>query len=60
MIDALFISGDFGVIACLAEADINQTGGYDPTEDDITIGDIATLIDYLFITGTSLGLADCL
>ena len=27
---------------------------------DITIGDISTLIDYLFITGPSLGLPDCL
>ena len=26
----------------------------------ITIGDISTLIDYLFITGPSLGLAECL
>jgi hypothetical protein len=31
-----------------------------PQLDDITIGDISTLIDYLFITGPSLGLAECL
>jgi len=60
MIDALFIGGDPGVIACLAEADINQSGGIHPQPGDITIGDISTLIDYLFITGPSLGLADCL
>ncbi|MEW5797304.1 MAG: PKD domain-containing protein [Candidatus Zixiibacteriota bacterium] len=60
MIDALFIGGDFGVIPCLAEADINQSGGDNPQPEDITIGDITTLIDYLFITGASLGLADCL
>ena len=60
MIDALFISGDPNVIACLAEADINQSGGVDPQPSDITIGDISTLIDYLFITGPSLGLPDCL
>ncbi len=52
MIDAKFITGTCdGVIECIAEADINQTGGIDPTCDDITIGDITMLIDYLFITG---------
>jgi hypothetical protein len=34
--------------------------GADPKCDDITISDIATLIDYLFITGSTLGLAECL
>jgi hypothetical protein len=42
------------------EADANQSGGLDPKPDDITIGDISTLIDYLFITGQPLGLAECL
>ena len=52
MIDAKFVTGTCdGVIACLLEADINQSGGIDPTCDDITIGDIIILIDYLFITG---------
>ncbi len=61
MIDAKFISGSCtGVIACLSEADINQTGGANPTCDDITIGDISILIDYLFITGPTLGLHNCL
>jgi len=60
MIDALFIGGDPVVIACLAEADINQSGGEHVTYENITIGDISTLIDYLFITGPELGLADCL
>jgi hypothetical protein len=59
MIDAKFISGDQGVLECLAEADINQSGGVNPTDEDITIGDISVLIDYLFITGSSLGLPDC-
>ena len=31
--------------------DINQSGGCDPTCDDITIGDISILIDRLFIHG---------
>jgi hypothetical protein len=61
MIDALFISGTCeGVIPCVAEADINQSGGANPICDDITIGDISILIDYLFITGSSLGLPDYL
>jgi len=61
MIDAKFITGTCeGILECLTEADINQTGGTDPTCDDITIGDISVLIDYLFITGPTLGLAECL
>jgi hypothetical protein len=59
LIDALFISGDPGIITCLAEADANQSGGPNPTASDITIGDISMLIDYLFITGQSLGLPNC-
>ncbi len=60
LIDALFIGGDAGIIGCLLEADINQSGGTGPIAADITIGDISGLIDYLFITGPSLGLRDCL
>jgi hypothetical protein len=70
MIDAKFITGvcvvDEGlptenrIIECLAEADMNQSGGLDPTCDDISIGDISILIDYLFISGPSLGLPNCL
>ncbi|MCD6249520.1 MAG: VCBS repeat-containing protein [candidate division Zixibacteria bacterium] len=61
LIDAVFITGNCeGVIDCLAEADINQSGGSDPICDDITIGDISVLIDYLFITGVTLGLPSCL
>jgi hypothetical protein len=61
MIDALFIGDDWSVITCLAEADINQSGGADPQEADITIGDISYLIDYLFITGPSImQLPECL
>jgi len=59
MIDALFISGDINLIACIPEADVNQSGGINPGPVNITIGDISVLIDYLFITGTSLGLPDC-
>lgn len=59
MIDMLFISGDPNVISCVAEADVNKSGGSSPELPDVTIGDISVLIDYLFITGPSLGLADC-
>jgi uncharacterized protein (TIGR02145 family) len=59
MIDALFISSNFGMIPCLAEADVNQSGAANPAATDITIGDISKLIDYLFITGPSLGLPEC-
>jgi hypothetical protein len=59
IIDVLFIGGDPVVIACLAEADIDQSGDIDPVRGNITIGDITVLVDYLFITGPSLGLPDC-
>lgn len=61
MIDAKFITGACdGILSCLVEADVNQSGGLDASCDDITIGDISVLIDYLFITGPSLGLPECL
>jgi hypothetical protein len=60
MIDALFISTDWSVVACPAEADINQSGGVNPQPNDITIGDVSYLIDYMFITGSTLGLPGCL
>jgi sugar lactone lactonase YvrE len=60
MIDALFISGNPGVIPCLAEGDVNQSGAINPAATDITISDISALIDYLFITGPSRGLPACL
>ncbi len=60
MIDALFIGNNWEVIPCLDEADINQSGGIVPETGDITIGDVSYLIDYLFIAGPEIGLADCL
>jgi PKD repeat protein len=59
LIDALFITSDVEILGCLAEADINQSGGVIPEAADITIGDVSMLIDYLFITGESLGLPGC-
>ncbi|MEW5796465.1 MAG: hypothetical protein AB1772_08890 [Candidatus Zixiibacteriota bacterium] len=61
MIDAKFISGTCaGIIPCLTEADVNQSGGTTTSCEDISIGDITILIDYLFITGPTLGLPECL
>ena len=52
LIDAKFITGTCdGIIGCIAEADINQSGGASPNCEDLTIGDISMLIDDLFITG---------
>ncbi len=50
LIDALFISVDLSMLECLAEADVNQSGGADPQASDVTIGDLSLLIDLLFIT----------
>lgn len=52
MIDAKFITGTCdGILDCMDEADINQSGGASPDCEDVTIGDISILIDYLFIIG---------
>jgi hypothetical protein len=47
-------------LPCLAEADINQSGGRVPGIRDLTISDISRLVDYLFINHSSRRLADCL
>lgn len=60
MIDVKFITMDCGLLPCTSEADINQSGGSYPTCNDITLGDISILIDYLFISGPSVGLPNCL
>ncbi len=56
LIDHLFITGTMP--ACIAEADINQSGGPNPTTDDLSIGDISILIDHLFIT--QVAIPECL
>lgn len=58
MIEMVFIAGT--EVGCVSESDLNQSGGSNPQPDDITVSDISILIDYLFITGASLELADCL
>ncbi len=60
LIDVLFICSSDCILSCLTESDINQSGGVEPNINDITIADISVLIDYLFITGPSLGLHSCL
>jgi len=57
MVDALFVSGDCTKIGCLMEADINYSGGCNPTCNDITISDIARWVDFLYITGDFMGMA---
>jgi hypothetical protein len=57
----LFLEGYLASLPCLEEADINQSGGADPTEDDVTISDVSVLVDYLFITGPwAVTLSDCI
>lgn len=51
LIQAMFLSGSPDPISCMAEADVNQSGGPSPTFDDISLGDISILISYLFING---------
>ena len=62
LVDVKFISGDCSKLTCLAEADVNQDGGLNPTcEDHVTLGDIMTLVDFLFITGPDVAvLKTCL
>ena len=62
MVDVKFISGDCSLLPCVAEADVNQDGGANPTcEDHVTLGDIMTLVDFLFITGPDVAvLKTCL
>jgi hypothetical protein len=49
LIDHLFINQS--PVGCIQEADVNQSGGRYPAADDITIGDISTLIDIMFMDG---------
>jgi CubicO group peptidase (beta-lactamase class C family) len=55
IIDMLFINET--EVPCIAEADVNQSGGPQPSRDDVTIGDVTLLIDHLFVTGVELN--DC-
>ena len=52
LIDFLFISGLEP--PCLREADLNQSGGQDVITEDITIGDVGVLLDYLYFTNSAL------
>jgi len=62
LVDAKFISGDCSKLPCIAEADVNQDGGANPTcGNHVTLGDIMTLVDFLFITGPDVAvLPECL
>jgi len=52
IVDHLFVSGR--AIACIEEADVNQSGGENPTEADITISDVVALVDHLFVSRAAL------
>jgi hypothetical protein len=62
LVDVKFISGDCTKLACIAECDVTQDGGANPTcEENVTLGDIMTLVDFLFITGPDVAvLKTCL
>ena len=61
LVTAKFILGNCSVIECLAEADVNRSGGTSPSCSDITIGDVQTLVNHLFIAGPqNAPLNDCL
>jgi len=47
-------------ISCIAEADVNQDGGTEPTCDHISLGDIMILVDFLFISPDTAVLPECL
>jgi len=50
MVNAKFVVGTCESI-CVPGADINRSGGDDPTCEDITVSDIAMLVDCLFVNG---------
>jgi hypothetical protein len=52
LIDHLFIT--LSPLACLQEADLDQSGGRYPQETDITMSDLTVMIDHLFITLATL------
>ena len=47
LIDHLYIS--YTDPDCMTEADVNQSGGLNPTSEDISLVDVYILIDHLFI-----------
>ena len=57
MIDHLFIN--MQPLECPAEADINRSGGANPTDADVDITDVSVLIDYLFAFRESFELPVC-
>jgi len=56
LIDFMFVSQQ--PLCCVAEADINLSGGAAPTTDDITLGDIGAMIWYMYLSPQ--GLPSCM
>jgi len=55
LVDHLFLTQ--GPLWCVAEADVDQSGGTDPQQgsgSDITLGDIMMLVNHIFLTGVPL------
>jgi hypothetical protein len=52
LIDFLFLGGPSP--CCMAEADIDQSGGQGPAKVHISLGDVAWLIDHLYISNQPL------
>jgi hypothetical protein len=51
LVTAKFIVGSCAALPCLAECDVNQSGGAAPICASVTIADIQTLVNHLFIQG---------
>jgi hypothetical protein len=52
LVDHLFINGI--PLCSMLEADVDQSGGLAPIDDDITLGDVMLLVDHLFISNAPL------
>ena len=55
LVDHLFLTQ--GPLWCVAEADVDQSGGTNPQQgsvSDITLGDVMILVDHIFLTGVPL------
>ena len=52
LVDYLFITGT--PLDCMAEADVNQSGGINPDRNDITVADISAIVFHLFVIDVPL------
>jgi len=60
LIDAVLVKAKCDLLTCIPECDFNRSGGVNPDCRDLTIADLSSMIDYLFITGpTRAVLPEC-